>query len=196
MFKSIIPLLSLGLFSLSALAAPEASGASTKVGYSGKLSSLDAGLGGTVTVKSATSLEITDYTLEDASAPALYWWGSNTDALKDGFRISEAQVTKAASSNTLEISLDAGKTPADFKIVGLWCERFQVNFGQATLAPGDGSAPAATGGNSSSPSATTSGSSSAATESAKSAGKKSAQAGAGAVTGVVVAVGAFVAGLV
>ena len=30
--------------------------------------------------------------------------------------------------------LDAGKTPADFATVGLWCEKFNVKFGQAVLA--------------------------------------------------------------
>jgi hypothetical protein len=46
----------------------------TKVGYSGVLTKTDGGLGGTVTVKDAMTLEITSYTLKDASAPALYWY--------------------------------------------------------------------------------------------------------------------------
>ncbi|KAL5314400.1 hypothetical protein ACEPPN_018826 [Leptodophora sp. 'Broadleaf-Isolate-01'] len=125
-----------------AVAAEDA--ATQHLGWSGKLSSLDAGLGGVVTVTSPTTLTISEYTLKEASAPALYWWGSETAALKDGFRISNTQVTKEAESPTLEIALNNGKTSADFVTVGLWCERFAVNFGQAALAKGDGSVPVAT----------------------------------------------------
>jgi len=112
--------------------------ADTKQGWSGKLSSLDGGLGGTVVVSDARTLVVQDYKLEDASAPALYWWGSTSSNLADGFRISNKQVEQAATSNTYTIALDAGKTAADFMTVGLWCEKFSVNFGQATLAPSDG----------------------------------------------------------
>lgn len=95
---------------------------------------------------------ISDYTLKDASAPALYWWGATDDAIKNGFRISNEQVTKAASTNTLTIKLDAGKTPADFSTVGLWCERLSADFGQATLKPssGSGSGSSSSGGSGSS----------------------------------------------
>lgn len=41
-------------------------------GDMGVLSSLDGGLGGTVTVSDAMTLNITNYKLKDASAPALY----------------------------------------------------------------------------------------------------------------------------
>ncbi|KAF4912445.1 hypothetical protein CGCVW01_v011096 [Colletotrichum viniferum] len=124
-----------------------------KIGWSGKLSSLDGGLGGTVTVVDASTLMIIDYTLKDASAPALYWWGATDDVIKNGFRISNKQVTKAASTNTLTIKLDAGKTPADFSTVGLWCERLSADFGQATLKPSSGSASGSSsaGGSGSSP---------------------------------------------
>lgn len=110
--------------------------AEEKVGWSGELSSLDAGLGGTVTVKDKETLEITDYTLEDAGAPALYWWGATSDELADGFRISNTQVTEAADGEPLTIKLDAGYTTDEFSVVGLWCEALSVNFGQATLAEG------------------------------------------------------------
>jgi hypothetical protein len=59
-------------------------------------------------------------------------WGTTDGVLKDGFRISNTQVTMAAASNTLEIKLDAGKTTADFDTVGLWCERLSANFGQVS----------------------------------------------------------------
>ncbi|KAG7294112.1 hypothetical protein NEMBOFW57_004176 [Staphylotrichum longicolle] len=91
--------------------------ADTKKGWSGKLSSLDGGLGGTVVVTNANTLAVQGYKLEDASAPALYWWGSTSSNLATGFRISNKQVEQAASSNTYTIALDAGKTAADFTTV-------------------------------------------------------------------------------
>lgn len=115
----------LTLLCCSALAADQ--------GFAGTLSSLDSGLGGTVEVVDDKTLMISDYTLEDASAPALYWWGSTTDDLPSGFRISNEQITEAAPSDSLTIKLDAGKTAKDFSVVGLWCEKLSANFGQATL---------------------------------------------------------------
>ncbi|KAM7202696.1 hypothetical protein V8F33_002622 [Rhypophila sp. PSN 637] len=123
----------LTLLSLASAAVQAADSDKNKQGWSGKLSTLDGGLQGTVTVSAPDKLVITDYKLEDASAPALYWWGSATSSLSDGFRISNKHVTEAATSDTTEIMLDAGKSTADFMTVGLWCEKFSANFGQATL---------------------------------------------------------------
>jgi len=120
-------------------AASQSAGPNDKTGWSGKLSSLDGGLGGTVTVVNTSALLVNDYALEDASAPALYWWGSKSSSISEGgFRISNEQVKEAAKTNTYAIALDAGKTTADFSTVGLWCEKFSVNFGQASLAPSEG----------------------------------------------------------
>lgn len=151
MFKSTISLFALTVLSSLAHAAT--------TGSSGVLSSLDGGLGGTVTVTDPTTLTITSYTLKDASAPALYWWGSTDGVIKNGFRISNEQVTKAATSNTITINLDAGKTAADFDTVGLWCERLNANFGQATLKAGSASGGSET--TSGGPSATSAGASAA-----------------------------------
>jgi hypothetical protein len=106
-----------------------------KANYTGTLSSLDGGLSGTITVTSPTTLLVTRYTLEDASAPALYWWGTANSQLRDGFRISNTQVTKktTGADQSYTIMLDAGKTVDDFGKVGLWCEKFGVNFGEAEL---------------------------------------------------------------
>lgn len=152
-----------------ALTTPLATAQATaqKVGWTGTLSSLDAGLGGTVVVVSPTALRIDNYKLADGSAPALYWWGSTSTNLKDGFRISNAQITGKATSNTLDIALDAGKTTADFMTVGLWCERFSANFGQAVLAAPAGGSGNATAGSSTSSGASPAGTSSSATSGAE-----------------------------
>ncbi|KAF5982788.1 hypothetical protein FBULB1_4108 [Fusarium bulbicola] len=113
------------LFASAAMAA--------KMGDSGALSSLDAGLGGTVEVVSNTELKITDYELKDASAPALYWWGSKTKDLSSGFRINKERISDTSSKTDIMVELDAGYTAKDFSYVGLWCEKFDANFGQAKL---------------------------------------------------------------
>lgn len=111
-----------------------------KMGYSATLSSLSGGLQGTVTVVDSTTLMISNYELQDASAPALYWWGTTDGVLKDGFRISNDHITMATTKPTdMTIKLDAGKTTADFSTVGLWCEHFGINFGQVTLKDNGGS---------------------------------------------------------
>jgi hypothetical protein len=74
MFTSILPIVSLALYACQAVAQ---NASTTKAGYSGVLTKTDGGLGGTVTVKDAMTLEITSYTLKDASAPALYWYVKN-----------------------------------------------------------------------------------------------------------------------
>ena len=61
---STISLLAVGLLAAVSNAASK--------GDSGVLSSLDGGLGGTVSVWDANTLNITNYKLKDASAPALY----------------------------------------------------------------------------------------------------------------------------
>jgi len=96
-------------------------------------------------VVDSTTLLIKGYTLEDNHAPALYWWGSTTSNLKGGFRISDMLMDKVVKGQDLTVKLNVGKTTADFTTVGLWCERFGVNFGQTVLQPaagGGGSSPA------------------------------------------------------
>lgn len=111
-----------------------------KVGFEGELSSLDGGLGGTVVVVDSETIRIDNYELEEASAPALYWWGSESEELSEGFRIVSQQVTEAADTDTLTLGLDEGFTTADFVTFGLWCERFDTSFGETMLeaASGDG----------------------------------------------------------
>ncbi|KAI9799433.1 MAG: hypothetical protein M1825_004533 [Sarcosagium campestre] len=113
--------------------------ADNKIGYGGTfVQGHEGGLEGTVVVENSETLVIKDYVLADAGAPALYWWGSITDDLVSGFRISNEQVVEISDGGDLRIPLDTGKTPNDFSTVGLWCERFGVNFGQASLtADGD-----------------------------------------------------------
>jgi len=130
LLKSTISLLGTGVICLTTAQ----SATTQKIGWTGTLSSLDGGLGGMVTVTNNTTLTISDYKLADASAPALYWWGTTNGILSDGFRISNFHVTQAATSSIDTINLDAGKTTADFSTVGLWCEQLKADFGQATLA--------------------------------------------------------------
>lgn len=129
------------LNSLVALVALPCAALAAESGWTGTLSSLDGGLGGTVKVVNDSAIRISNYKLKDASAPALYWWGATNGDLPKGFRINNERVSKPASSDSVTILLDAGKTAADFSVVGLWCEKLSANFGQAALSK-DGSASA------------------------------------------------------
>jgi hypothetical protein len=171
-------ILALAASSLSFVVAQDTS--TQKIGYSGTLSSLDGGLGGIVSVVDSKTLKISNYKLEDASAPALYWWGSTTNKIQDGFRISNARVSEKAMANTLTINLDSGKTSADFVVVGLWCERFSLSYGIATLAATNGN------GTTASPASTSTGAAST-TTAAKTGGARGGNTG---VFGAIVAVAA------
>lgn len=103
-------------------------------GWTGTIKTMDGGLGGTVKVVNDTTLTISGYTLKDASAPALYWWGATTSDLPKGFRINNERVSSAATTDSLTIPLDAGHKASDFEYVGLWCEKLNKNFGQAQLS--------------------------------------------------------------
>lgn len=132
---------------LAALAALVGVSTAAETGWSGAISTKDGGLGGTVSVINDTAIMISSYTLKDASAPALYWWGAKDSNLPKGFRINNERVSMPASTNSIVIPLNAGYKAADFTYVGLWCEKLNANFGQAMLAKdGAAAAPSPTGG--------------------------------------------------
>jgi len=107
--------------------------AEDKTGYGGVIETKDGGLEGSFEVVDSTTLKLTGFTLVDGSAPKLYWWGSESDDLGSGFRISEEQIQGEHDNEDKTIKLDSGKTTDDFGYVGLWCEQFNANFGQAKL---------------------------------------------------------------
>jgi hypothetical protein len=107
------------------------------IGYSGDLQEgSEGGLAGTVVIQDARTVIIQGYQLSDAKAPALYWWGSPDENLRSGFRVSSKEVKKTAAGEDFQVDLDVGRTSAEFRTFGLWCERFGVNYGQAVLEPG------------------------------------------------------------
>lgn len=132
------------LSSLFILSVSSGLASAANTGFSGVIATKDGGLGGTVTVINDTALSVSHYTLKDASAPALYWWGATTSDLPKGFRINNERVDKPASTDSIVISLDAGHKASDFDYVGLWCEKLNANFGQAQLVK-DGASSSATG---------------------------------------------------
>lgn len=127
-------LLTFTFFILAALVSAQG-----KVGWTGTINGKDGGLAGTFEVVDDKTLKLKGFTLEDGSAPALYWWGSETEDLSSGFRISETQVKGEHDNEDLTIALDSGKTTNDFLYAGLWCEQFKANFGTAKLAEGGAS---------------------------------------------------------
>ncbi|PKS08613.1 hypothetical protein jhhlp_004999 [Lomentospora prolificans] len=127
------------LFTTSCLALVALVSAQAEPGWTGTIHGMDGGLAGTFEVIDDKTLKLTGFTLEDGSAPALYWWGSETEDLSSGFRISEEQVEGEHENEELTIALDSGKTAKDFSYAGLWCEQFNANFGVAKLSEGGAS---------------------------------------------------------
>lgn len=108
----------------------------TEVGESGKLSSLMGGLEGEVIVTSESTITIKNYQLQKTGGPSLYWYGSIENDIPHGFRISEEKIDSIQTTPTdLTVKLDAGKSISDFNYVGLWCEPYNINFGQTELLP-------------------------------------------------------------
>ncbi|KAI9893764.1 MAG: hypothetical protein M1814_005980 [Vezdaea aestivalis] len=112
--------------------------AADKAGYTGTLSTLSGGLRGTVTILDDSTFLVKNYQLGEAGAPALYWWGAKGNDLEGGFRINTKQVRDSTRRPTeIRVKLDAGKTPDDFDVIGMWCERYDINFGETVLKPGE-----------------------------------------------------------
>lgn len=111
-----------------------------EVGESGKLSSLMGGLEGEVIVTSDNTITIKNYQLQKTGGPPLYWYGSVKNDIPHGFRISEEKIdTVQTTPIDLIVKLDAGKSLSDFNYVGLWCEPYNINFGQTELSGGTAS---------------------------------------------------------
>lgn len=152
-------------------------------GWTGTIKNTN-GLSGNVMVVNETTIMITDYTLEDASAPSLHWWGATNSQLDKGFRVHNARVTETAKSSTLMVSLDAGHMASDFEYFGLWCETLAKNFGQAQLSK----ATSTMSGSSSSASAASASASPSSDKKAAAAGLSSPQ---GVIAAIAVAAAAF-----
>lgn len=111
-----------------------------EVGESGQLSSLMGGLQGDVVIVDDHTIVVKGFELKKLGGPPLNWYGSLKDDIPHGFRISEEEVADVQKTpKDLTVKLDSGKSLSDFEYVGLWCEPFNINFGQTKLSKDGGS---------------------------------------------------------
>nr|CAH7763715.1 unnamed protein product [Callosobruchus chinensis] len=103
----------------------------------GKLSELHHGVSGEVYAVDGRTLHIKDFTY-DGQGPAAYFYAStNKAADKRGFRLRDEngspEVIRRYRKEPVTLTLPEGKTLRDIKIFYLWCEDFDVNFGDVKI---------------------------------------------------------------
>ncbi|XP_057657691.1 protein Skeletor, isoforms B/C isoform X3 [Diorhabda carinulata] len=103
----------------------------------GKLSELHHGVSGEVYAVDARTLFIKDFTY-DGQGPAAYFYASvHKTADKNGFRLRDetgsGAVIRRYRKEGIALTLPEGKTIHNIKIFYLWCEEFDVNFGDVKI---------------------------------------------------------------
>uniref|UniRef100_A0A6P7FTC9 Protein Skeletor, isoforms B/C isoform X1 n=1 Tax=Diabrotica virgifera virgifera TaxID=50390 RepID=A0A6P7FTC9_DIAVI len=106
----------------------------------GKLSELHHGVSGEVYAVDARTLYIKDFTY-DGQGPAAYFYASvHKAADKHGFRLRDetgsGEVIRRYRKEGITLTLPEGKTIHSIKIFYLWCEEFDVNFGDVKVPRG------------------------------------------------------------
>ncbi|XP_072386776.1 protein Skeletor, isoforms B/C isoform X2 [Diabrotica undecimpunctata] len=106
----------------------------------GKLSELHHGVSGEVYAVDARTLYIKDFTY-DGQGPAAYFYASvHKAADKHGFRMRDetgsGEVIRRYRKEGITLTLPEGKTIHNIKIFYLWCEEFDVNFGDVKVPRG------------------------------------------------------------
>ena len=74
----------------------------------------------------------------DGQGPGAYFYaGSSTRPSNDGFLVPDEKgstgVLKAYRGENIVLSLPSGKTLKDVSWISVWCEEFEVNFGEVYL---------------------------------------------------------------
>nr|XP_023012990.1 protein Skeletor, isoforms B/C-like [Leptinotarsa decemlineata] len=103
----------------------------------GKLSELHHGVSGEVYAVDGRTLYIKDFTY-DGQGPAAYFYASTHKAAdKNGFRLRDengsGEVIRRYRKEGVTLTLPEGKTLSNIKIFYVWCEDFDVNFGDVKI---------------------------------------------------------------
>ncbi|XP_060528013.1 protein Skeletor, isoforms B/C isoform X1 [Cylas formicarius] len=108
--------------------------------FLGKLSELHHGVSGEVYAVDGRTLHIKDFTY-DGQGPAAYFYASTyKTADSRGFRLRDennnGEVIRRYRKEGVTITLPEGKTLSSIKIFYVWCEEFDVNFGDVKISQG------------------------------------------------------------
>nr|XP_022902500.1 protein Skeletor, isoforms B/C [Onthophagus taurus] len=103
----------------------------------GKLGEFQHGLSGEVFAVDGRTLHIKDFTY-DGQGPAAYFWAGSTKSVgNQGFRIRDennsGDVLRRYRKEGVTLTLPEGKTLRDIKWFSVWCEEFEVNFGDVKI---------------------------------------------------------------
>lgn len=102
------------------------------------LSQLDHGVkSGPITIVDAQTFLINDFHY-DGQGPAGYWWATaGSRQSSSGLRLKDENGSEKPlrrySGETVVISLPEGKTIWDYDYIGVWCEEYQVDFGNTRI---------------------------------------------------------------
>jgi hypothetical protein len=105
--------------------------------FIGKLSELHHGVSGEVYAVDGRTLYLKDFTY-DGQGPAAYFYASTSrNANSAGFRLRDengsGEVIKRYRKEGVTLTLPEGKTLNNIKIFYVWCEEFEVNFGDVKI---------------------------------------------------------------
>ncbi|XP_044263750.1 protein Skeletor, isoforms B/C isoform X2 [Tribolium madens] len=105
--------------------------------FIGKLSELHHGVSGEVYAVDGRTLYLKDFTY-DGQGPAAYFYASTSkNANSAGFRLRDEngspEVIRRYRKEGVTLTLPEGKTLNNIKIFYVWCEEFEVNFGDVKI---------------------------------------------------------------
>ncbi|XP_008199913.1 protein Skeletor, isoforms B/C isoform X2 [Tribolium castaneum] len=108
--------------------------------FIGKLSELHHGVSGEVYAVDGRTLYLKDFTY-DGQGPAAYFYASTSrNANSAGFRLRDEngspEVIRRYRKEGVTLTLPEGKTLNNIKIFYVWCEEFEVNFGDVKIPRG------------------------------------------------------------
>ena len=109
----------------SPLAAPP------QIGWVADLVSRQHGVGGRVTVASATSFTVTNFSYDGGGLSDVRFYGGRQDRYASGFAFGPQLAGKPVTGATLTVELPAGRTLADLDGVSVWCIAAAVSFADA-----------------------------------------------------------------
>ncbi len=110
-----------------------------RAGWSARLSSLQHGVSGTVTIVDARTLRLSGFNY-DGGGPRVYAYlgtGNNNAAFSAGPPIGALLQRRPYVNETLDLQLPEGQSLDNYSAISIWCVEFRVNFGSGLfVAPG------------------------------------------------------------
>lgn len=107
-----------------------------RAGWTAKLSTLQHGVSGTVTIVDERTLRITGFNYDGGGPRVLVYLGAtnSNQGFTSGPAIGAQLQRRPYVNETLEVQLPEGQTLDGFTAVSIWCVEFRVNFGSGVFA--------------------------------------------------------------